>query len=158
MPAYAPQDRNQVSGVTLWSGTAGTADTAGTSQLHGWSGNPLTGAAFVELANGGVSSSPVKTYGTIFAATAAAYGTLIGSATLHYITSIKAMNNEAGTVDIMIGWGTALNGTTVIDRGKYTANSGVVRNFIPPLPSVVGADLVCWAGAAGTLAINISYL
>ena len=104
--------------------------------------------------------SPELTYGTIFGGTAAGYGTLIaaqGSGTSIYITNLKMMNNSGGTapLDMMIGYGTALNGTTVVDRGNYV--TGISRSFKGMNGNITNTDLVCYVGAAGTIAVNISY-
>ena len=105
--------------------------------------------------------TPIQTYGTIFAGTAGEYATLVaapGASTAIYITSLKAMNNGVGTLDIMVGWGTALNGTSVIDRGSYALQSGISRQFTPAMSgNITNTSLVVYVGAAGTVAANISY-
>lgn len=106
----------------------------------------------------------ILTYGTQFAATAAAYGTLVGSAsvgagTSTWVSSIT-IDNPAGTVLTMVGFGTALNGSSVLWRGVLGTQTA--PGVVLPLPQVTNAgmtnqDLVVYTGAAGTVDVTVKY-
>lgn len=105
----------------------------------------------------------ILTYGTVFGGTAAGYATLVGSAavgvgTSIWVTGYKLMNIGAGTLDALLGFGTVLNGTSVLDRGSYAVSSGVNANLPHPVNAgMTNQDLVCWIGAAGTTQVTVKY-
>lgn len=105
----------------------------------------------------------VLTYGTVFGGTAAGYATLVGSAavgvgTSTWVTAFKLMNVGAGTLDMALGFGTALNGTSILDRGSYAVSSGFGGPLsLPVNAGMTNQDLVCWIGAAGTIQVTVKY-
>lgn len=112
----------------------------------------------------GRAARNILSYGTTFAGTAAAYGTLVGSAsvgagTYTWVDSIS-ITNPAGNVTTLVGFGTALSGTSVLWKGTLgtTSSAGVVKIF----PHAVNAgmtnqDLVCYVSGAGTIDVNVTY-
>lgn len=110
------------------------------------------------------TSRNILTYGTTFGGGAAAYGTLVGSAsvgagTYTWVDSIS-ITNPSGNITTMVGFGTALNGTSVLWKGTLgtTSSAGVVKSF----PHAVNAgmtnqDLVCYISGAGTVDVNVTY-
>lgn len=110
------------------------------------------------------TSENVLTYGTQFAATAAAYGTLVGSAVVGAGTSTWLQNasiiNPAGTVLTLLGFGTVLNGTSVLYRGVLGTQtvSGIQKSWDKAVNAgMTNQDLVIYLGAAGTVDVSISY-
>lgn len=149
--------------------TAGTVDATLTGDLSGGTVDLVSAIAAGSVA---VTAGTVKidgrpnrnvlTYGTAFGGTAAAYGTLIGSALVGAGTYLwlndLSMVNRTGTVGCQIGFGTALNGDTVLAKGKFGANSGIQKSY--PLAvngNTTNQDLVCYIDAAGTVDISVSY-
>lgn len=107
----------------------------------------------------------ILSYGTTVAATAAAYATLIGSAAVGAGTSTWvqdiSLTNPAANVTCLVGFGTALNGSSVLLKGTFGTTSavGIEKSF----PKAVNAgmtnqDLVAYVSAAGTIDVNVSYL
>jgi len=103
----------------------------------------------------------ILSYGTTFVGTAS-YGTLIGSAAVGVGTSIwvndVSIVNSSGTVTALVGFGTALNGTSIIAKGLFSPNSGIEKSFqLPVNAGMTNQDLVCYISAAGTIDVNVSY-
>lgn len=112
----------------------------------------------------GRTSRNVLPYGTFFGGTAAGYATLVGSAAVGVGTSIWVntidISNPAGDVLCVVGFGTALQGTSILARGVFgtTTGKGISKSF--PLAVNAGMtnqDLVAYIGAAGTVNFNVSY-
>ncbi len=103
----------------------------------------------------------ILSYGTTFGGTAAGYGTMVGSAgvgTSIWVNDLSIINSKGGTITALVGFGTALNGTSVLAKGDFGAQGGIQKSF----PKVVNCgmtnnDLVCYVGAAGTIDVNVSY-
>lgn len=146
--------------ITPSGGTVGTVPGVGVvTALTSGSVNVVAGTT----RDDGRPARNILNFGTVFGGAGTAYGTLIGSASIGvgtslWVTDLKIMNQEAGTLDCLVGFGTGLTGTTVLDRGKYVAQSGVVRQFAKANNGgMTNTDLVCWIGAAGTISVNVSY-
>lgn len=140
--------------------TAGTIGTVGgVAQVHN-AGTLQAGTIKLD----GRTGRNILTYGTTFAGTAAAYGTLVGSAavgagTSTWVQSIS-MVNPAGAVTCMVGFGTALNGTSVLAKASIGTNYGIGIEKEFPLAVNAGMtnqDLVCYVSAAATIDVNVSY-
>ena len=75
-------DANNYPTLTALSGTAGTADTAGTSEIFALGGNPTTGAQYVEVIAGTLVTNETETTGfnggTVAVGTAAVELTFTG--------------------------------------------------------------------------------
>lgn len=150
---------NVVSGsVAVTAGTIG----AFTADIPGGTVDLVSNVAFGTIKSDGRVARNVLSYATTFGATAAAYATLVGSAvvgagTYTWVNDV-AVVNTAGTVTCTVGFGTALNGTSVLAKGAFAANGGIQKSF--PLPVNAGMtnqDLVCHIGAAGTVDVSVSY-
>lgn len=106
----------------------------------------------------------VLTYGTTFGAGASGYGTLIGSAsvgvgTFTWVQDVS-VNNPYGSVRIMVGFGTALQGTSCLVNGIYGTNTGVgiEKSYSKAVNAgMTNQDLVVYLGGAGTVDVNVSY-
>lgn len=115
------------------------------------------------IKNDGRAGRNILSYGTTFGGTVAIYGTLVGSAsvgagTSTWINDLSIVNSKGGTVTSLIGFGTALNGTSVLAKGDFGPQGGIQKSY--PLAVNAGMtnqDLVCYIGAAGTIDFNISY-
>ena len=111
----------------------------------------------------GRASRNIVSYGTTFAGTAAAYGTLVGSAvvgagTSLWVNDVSIVNSKGGTITCLVGFGTVLNGTSVLVKGDFGPQQGIQKSY--PLAVNAGMtnqDLVCYVGAAGTIDVNVSY-
>ena len=145
--------------IVMTAGTVSTLNTVGTVGVVN-AGSVVITAGTVKL--DGRLARNILTYGTSYGGTAAGYGTLIGSAVVGVGTAIYVNDlsivNQAGTVDCLVGFGTALSGASVLAKGKFAAQGGIQKSY--PLAVNAGLtnqDLVCYVGAAGTIDVNVSY-
>lgn len=105
----------------------------------------------------------ILTYGTTFGATAAEYGTLIGSAavgagTSLWVNDLSIINSKGGTITCMVGFGTELNGTSVLAKGDFADREGVEKVYSKAVNAgMTNQDLVCYVGGAGTIDVQVSY-
>lgn len=111
--------------------------------------------------NDGRPARNVPTYGTTFGGTAAGYATLVGSAgagTSIWVNDLSIVNSQGGTITCLVGFGTALNGTSVLAKGNFGPREGIEKAY--PLSVNAGMtnqDLVAYISAAGTIDVNVSY-
>ena len=133
--------------------------------------NPFSGTipTVTNLAGGtlkldGRSGRNILSYGTTFGGTAAGYGTLVGSAavgagTSIWVNDLSIINSKGtGNLTALIGFGTALNGTSVLAKGDFSAQGGIEKHYsLPVNAGMTNSDLVCYIGAAGTIDVNVSY-
>ena len=142
-------------------GTITTVLNAGTTQN-------LLGGTINTVLNAGTNSArnmeTVLTYWGNFAATAAAYGTIVGSASVGAGTAIYVQNahiiNPYGTVLNVMGFGTALTGTSVLMRGVLGTQTvgGLQKSWDKPVSAgMTNQDLVIYLGGAGTVDYTVSY-
>jgi hypothetical protein len=164
--------------VTAGTMTAGTVDLLKAGTITRVEGGTLTvgnlpanlqGGTLGEvsvLALGTVKLNPrpnqsVLSYGTTFGGTAAGYGTMVGSAgtgTSIWVQGVSIVNSGGGTVTGLVGFGTELNGTSVLAKGDFGDQGGIQKSFTYPVNAgMTNADLVCYVGAAGTMDFNVSY-
>ena len=129
----------------------------------------MVNAGTISMLNAGTVKNDARparnilSYGTTFGGTAAAYGTLIGSAsvgagTYIWINDVSIVNSQGGTYECIVGFGTALNGTSVLVKGNFGPREGIQKSY--PLSVNAGMtnqDLVAYISAAGTIDVNISY-
>lgn len=107
----------------------------------------------------------VLTYGTQFGGTAAGYATLVGSAavgagTSTWLNSISVSNSRSASLDVSVGFGTALAGTSVFVRDQVGTSIGIGRQVTYPKAVNAGMtnqDLTVYIGAAGTIDVSVSY-
>src|SRR3990167_3362596 len=148
--------------------TGSIAVTAGTVIMtNGTIGAGTVVVSAATIAAGTISArntENILTYCTQFAATAAAYATLVGSASVGSGTSLYMQNfnliNPAGTVLALLGLGTALNGTSVLFRGILGTQTvgGIQKSWDKPVNAgMTNQDLVVYLGAAGTVDVTVSY-
>lgn len=112
----------------------------------------------------GRTSRNILSYGTTFGGTAAGYATLVGSAVVGAGTSLwindVSVNNPKSDITCLVGFGTALNGSSVILKGVFGTASGVGQQKSFSLPVNAGMtnqDLVAYISDAGTINVNVSY-
>ena len=112
----------------------------------------------------GCSGRNILTYGTTFGGTASGYSTLVGSAAVGVGTSTwiqnVSVNNPNGNITCLVGFGTALNGTSVLLKGTFGTNSGVgaEKSFTQPVNAgMTNQDLVAYISGAGTIDVQVSY-
>lgn len=131
--------------------------------------NTGTIASITNLANGTIKQDPrpsknIVSFGTQVAGTAATAATIVGSASVGSGTSLwvnnLSINNPNANVGVIIGFGTAQQGTNVLHRGTF-GTSGAIGAIVP-FPSATNAgmtnqDLVVSLTAAGTVDVNVSY-
>lgn len=105
----------------------------------------------------------ILTYGTTFSGTAAAYGTLVGSTvvgagTSTWVENISIVNSGTTVITAMVGFGTALNGTSSLVKGRFGTTGGIEKPFIDAVNAgMTNQDLVCYIDGAGTIDVNIAY-
>ena len=145
---------------------AGTLTSSGTTTGVG----TLTGLGTVTaltmgtIKNDGRVARNVLSYGTTFGGTAAGYATLVGSTVVGAGTSIwvndVSLINPNGNITCLVGFGTALNGSSVLAKGVFGTSSGIGIEKSFPLPVNAGMtnqDMVAYISGAGTIDVNISY-
>ena len=116
------------------------------------------------IRNDGRPARNILTYGTTMSGAGAAYATLVGSAavgvgTSTWVESISISNPNAN-LTCLVGFGTALNGTSVLLKGTYGTTSAV--GIMKAFPDATNAgmtnqDLVAYISGAGTIDVNVSY-
>lgn len=106
----------------------------------------------------------VLSFGTQVAGTAAVAATIVGSASVGAGTYLwlndLSVNNPNANVGVIVGFGTAQQGTNVLLRGTYGTSGAVGHEKVFPKAVNAGMtnqDLVVSLTAAGTVDINISY-
>ena len=152
-------DMGTVGASNPFSGTLPMLSAGTISKLEQGSINVTAGT----IKNDGRPSRNILTYGTSFGGTAAGYGTLVGSAsvgagTSTWINDVSVINTGAGTLTALVGFGTVLNGTSVLVKGDFGPQGGIQKSY--PLAVNAGMtnqDLVCYVAAAGTIQVNVSY-
>jgi fibronectin-binding autotransporter adhesin len=108
----------------------------------------------------GRAGRSILSYGTTFVGTAGQYGTLVGSAgvgTSIWVNDVSVVNSS-GTLTALVGFGTALSGSSVLVKGLFGVNGGIQKSY--PLAVNAGMtnnDLVCYTSAAGTIDVCCSY-
>lgn len=112
--------------------------------------------------NDGRPSRNILSYGTTFGGTAAGYSTVVaapGVGTSTWVSDVS-INNPYGSIVCMVGFGTALQGTSVLIRGVYGTQVGVGIQKSYPMAvnsGMTNTDLVAYIGAAGTIDVSVSY-
>jgi len=160
------------SGTTTGVGTVSNIGSIGNlGTIGGGTLGTVTGIGVVTTLTGGTvkldgrAGRNILTYGTVFVGTAAAYGTLVGSASVGagtsiWINDLSIVNGGTADADIAVCFNAATAGAGVLARGLFAPNSGIEKQF--PLATNGGLtnnDLVFWlsGGTAGTAYINVSY-
>lgn len=162
-----------ITGGTVTAGsiivTAGTVTSLGTAvgigtlssvgQIH--NAGTLQGGT---VKDDGRTGRNILSYGTTFAGTAAAYGTLIGSTPVGAGTSTWIQDfsivNPYGTVSCLLGLGTALSGSSVLFKGVLGTQTvgGIEKSFGKAVNcGMTNQDLVIYVAAAGTVDVSVSY-
>lgn len=121
-------------------------------------------AGSIAVTAGTVVVNPRPATQTMLSSTAvgtAAIGTLVaapGASTGIYVTGLS-LKVGSGTLDLSLGFGTAISGTTVLERALISPTSGIVREFSVPnnagqanLPLVYNIN-----GGAGTAYWAVEY-
>lgn len=128
----------------------------------------LTGT-LTALSNGTVrtdarTTQNIVSFGTQVSGTAAVVATIVGSASVGAGTSLwvnnLSINNPNANVGVIIGFGTAQQGTNVLHRGTFGTTGAV--GVVVPFPKatnngMTNQDLVVSLTAAGTVDVNVSY-
>lgn len=113
-----------------------------------------------------INPTPVKSilsFGTVFGGTEATYGTLVNASSIGtgnslWLTSFKVGVDGTGSLRTMLGFGTNLEGTTVVDTGVYAGLTNISREFILPVNcGISNTSLLFYIGAAGTVSVDIKY-
>lgn len=158
---------------TIWNGafTGGTfqAGTLNAGTIN--TGTINTGTINAGTINAGTVRTDARTtqnivsYGTNIGSSAAIAATVIGSASVGagtslWVNDITIINPNSALATVILGFGTAQQGTNVLFRGILGTNSavGVQKSF----PKAVNAgmtnqDLVLSLTGAGTVDLSISY-
>lgn len=112
----------------------------------------------------GRTARNILSYGTTFGGTAAGYATLVGSAVVGAGTSLwvndLSIVNASGNITCLVGFGTALNGSSVLAKGNFGTSSspGIEKHFsLPVNAGMTNQDLVAYISGAGTVDFNVSY-
>lgn len=147
-------------------GNLGTLESGTIASLPNLPGGTINAGTVVMTAgtvrNDGRTTRNIMTYGTTFGGTAAGYATLVaapGVGTSTWVSDLS-VNNAYGSITCIVGFGTFLQGTSVLMRGIYGTQVGVGIQKTYALPVNAGAtntDLVAYIGAAGTIDVNLSY-
>lgn len=159
--------------VNILTGTiqsSGTSTGVGVvSNLTNGSVNLLTGTVTRVSNIGTLESGTVKVdptpvpatlqFGTLGTAGGSFFGTLSapsGAGTKHYISGLDIRMN-AGTADIRILAGSAIQGTGVLTGGAILVGGYIAKNFTPVFVTGTNSELIYHFVGAGTAFITISY-
>lgn len=112
----------------------------------------------------GRTTRNILSYGTTFGGTAAGYATLVGSAavgvgTSTWVNDISIVNPN-GNITCLVGFGTVLNGTSVLLKGTFGTSSavGMEKHYgLAVNGGMTNQDLVAYISGAGTIDVNVSY-
>ena len=105
------------------------------------------------------SPKQITSFGTVGTASGSLFGTISGASgagTIHVLTGVNIIVTS-GTPEIMVSYGSALTGGSVIVRGSFTTNSGIARNFNPPIDSGTNSEIMYHFVSAGTANIQVQY-
>ena len=105
------------------------------------------------------SPKQITSFGTVGTASGSLFGTISaasGAGTIHVLTGVNIIVTS-GTPEIMVSYGSALTGGSVIARGSFTTNSGIARNFNPPIDSGTNSEIMYHFVSAGTANIQVQY-
>ena|SRR3990167_1345380 len=105
------------------------------------------------------SPKQITSFGTVGTASGSFFGTISaasGAGTIHVLTGVNIIVTS-GTPEIMVSYGSALTGGSVIVRGSFTTNSGIARNFNPPIDSGTNSEIMYHFVSAGTANIQVQY-
>ena len=168
-PYNAGIDSNNWPTLTAVSGTVGTADTAGTAEILAISGNPTTGALYVQDLSGASGTTTVQmvsgtlnvgtvtttltlntgTITTIVAGTQNTLGTVgvLNNGTLALVSTVTTISNLTnGSINILTG---------TIQNSGTTTGVGVVSNLTNGSINLLTGTLTSLSNlAAGTMQIN----
>lgn len=125
------------------------------------------GAATVNagtVRNDGRPARQFLTFGTTFGGTgtAAAYATLVaapGASNYIWVDSLS-IKNPYETVECAIGFGTAVDGGSVLEKGVYGTQTGIGISRTFPNPNngnIANQPLVLFKSGLGTVYANVSY-
>ena len=105
------------------------------------------------------SPKQITSFGTVGTAAGSFFGTISaasGAGTSHVVTGINIIVTS-GTPEVMVSFGSALTGGSVLARGSFTTNSGIARNFNPPIDSGTNSEIMYHFVSAGTANIQVQY-
>ena len=105
------------------------------------------------------SPKQITSFGTVGTASGSLFGTISaasGAGTIHVLTGVNIVVTT-GTPEIMVSYGSALVGGSVIVRGAFAANSGISRNYNPPIDSGTNSEIIYHFVNAGTANIQVQY-
>ena len=105
------------------------------------------------------SPKQITSFGTVGTASGSLFGTISatsGAGTIHVLTGVNIVVTS-GTPEIMVSYGSALTGGSVLVRGSFTTNSGIARNFNPPIDSGTNSEIMYHFVSAGTANIQVQY-
>ena len=152
---------------TITTVVAGTQNTLGTvGNLNNGSINVLTGTvtSVTNLAGGTIQHNPVPVMtpliqGTLGTAGGSLFGTLSaasGVGTKQYVTGLSVIG-QAGTADVRILAGSAIQGTGVLGAGIVVPGGGYIRDFTTPFATGTGSELIYHFVGAGSAFIVLNY-
>lgn len=155
---------NILTGTIQNSGT--TTGVGVVSNLTNGSVNVLTGTvtSVTNLAGGTVRIDPTSvatplTFGTLGTAGGSLFGTLSaasGAGTRHYVSGLQVVG-QAGTVDVRILNGTAIQGAGVLAGGICVPGGGFARDFNKDFQTGTNSELTYHFVGAGTAFITVNY-
>jgi len=112
----------------------------------------------------GRASRDILTFGTTFGGTgtAAAYATLVAApgASNYVFVNDLTLTNPYGTVEAAIGFGTAVDGGSVLVKGVYGTQTGIgVEKVYPKAVNggIANQPLVVYKSGLGTIYANVTY-
>ena len=105
------------------------------------------------------SPKQITSFGTVGTASGSLFGTISaasGAGTIHVLTGLNIVVTS-GTPEIMISYGSILTGGSVIVKGAFAVNSGISRNYNPPIDSGTNSEIIYHFVNAGTANIQVQY-
>jgi hypothetical protein len=99
------------------------------------------------------------TFGTLGTAGGSFFGTLAaaaGTRSRYYVSGVDIVV-QAGTVDVRVLSGTAIQGTGVLAAGQFVPGGGISKEIRPAFMSGPNSELTYHFVGAGTAFITINY-
>ena len=101
----------------------------------------------------------VLSFGTLGTAGGSFFGTISGASgagTKHVVSNIDIVATS-GTPTVMVLYGTALSGGSVLAQGAFVPSAGIAKSFNPVMASGTGSEITYHFVTAGTARITVNY-
>lgn len=155
---------------TVTTGSLSNVATLGTIQnLNTGTIAALTTGTLAGLASGTITAgtfrqqwqpvNQVTSFGTLGTANGSLFATISGASgagTKHIVSGLSLVVSS-GTCEVMVSYGSALTGGSVLARGYFGPGGGIAREFNPPIESAANSEIIYHFVNAGTAYLTVQY-